>query len=84
MADAVQLERDRDLARDHADDRYRDRVGRDALPAIGEELAVLTLGDVDAAGAAADEHTGVGLAEAQPGVGPRFGAAITAMSEARE
>ena len=72
VADAVQLERDRDLARHHPDDRDGDRVGRDPLPAVGEELRVLPLGDVDAAGAAADEHAGVGLVQAQSGIGPRF------------
>jgi 3-oxoacyl-[acyl-carrier-protein] synthase II len=54
VAEAVQLEGDGDLARDHPDDGHGDRVGRHPLPAVGEELGVLPLGDVDAAGAAAD------------------------------
>ena len=73
MADAVQLERDRDLAGHHPDDRHRDRVGGHALPAVAEELGVLTLGDVDAARAAADDHAGVRLVEAEPRIRPRFG-----------
>jgi hypothetical protein len=70
VADPVQLEGDRDLARDHPDDRDRNRIGRDPLPAVVEELEVLPLGDVDAASAAADEHAGARLVEAQAGVVP--------------
>ena len=61
VADAVQLQRDRDLARDHADDRHGDRVGRDLLQRVGEELAILPLADFDAAGAAADDDAGARL-----------------------
>ena len=42
--------------------------GRDSLPAVVEEFGVLALGDVDAAGAAADEHAGARLIQSQPGV----------------
>ena len=70
VADAVQPQRDRDLARHHADDRHGDGVGRDLLQAVGEELAVLPLADLDAAGAAADDDAGARLAEAQAGVDP--------------
>jgi hypothetical protein len=44
--------------------------GRDLLQAVGEELAVLPLADLDAAGAAADDDAGARLAEAQAGVDP--------------
>ncbi len=73
VADAVQFERDRDLAREHADDGDGNRVGRDALPAIGEKLVVLPLGDVDSAGAAADKDAGVGLGDTKAGIPPRLG-----------
>ena len=72
VADAVQLERDRDLARDHAHDRHGDRVRRHALPAVVEEFVVLPLGDVDAARAAADEDPRARFVEPQPGILPRL------------
>ena len=68
VADPVQAEGNRDLARDHPHDRHRNRVGRHLLPAVGEELAILPLADLDAAGPAADEDPGPGLA---PGAIPR-------------
>src|SRR6185295_17804201 len=37
-----------------------------------EEIVVLALADVDAAPAAADDHAGVGLADGQPCIHPRF------------
>ena len=72
MADAAQAERNRNLARHHADDRHRDRVGRDLAAAFDEEIVVLPFADVDAAAAAADDHAGVRLGDAQPGVDPRL------------
>ena len=72
VADAVQPERDRNLARHHAADAERDGVGRDVTAVVGEEVLVLLLADVDAAAARADDHAGAGLAEAEAGVIPRF------------
>ena len=72
VADAAQPQRDRDLARHHADNRHRNRVRRDLLAALDEEVVVLPLADVDAAAAAADDDAGVRLADAQAGVGPRL------------
>ena len=51
-----------------------DGVRRDLPAAVGEEVLVLPLADVDAAAAAADDHAGVGLTGAQPGVAPRLAA----------
>src|SRR5207247_1768729 len=62
--------RDRDLARDHADNRHRDRVGGDFFSALDEKIVVLALADVDAAAAAADHDAGVRLRDAQPRIGP--------------
>src|SRR5690606_6607837 len=70
VADAVQLERDRDLTRNHADDRHRDRVWRDAVPPAAEELFVLALGDVDPPRATPDDHASARLVEPKPGVVP--------------
>ena len=72
VADAVQPERDRNLARHHAADAERDGVGRDVTAVVGEEVLVLLLADVDAAAARADDHAGAGLAEAEAGVIPRL------------
>ena len=72
VADAVQPQRDRDLARHHADDRDRNGVRRDLAAALDEEVVVLPLADVDAAAAAADDDAGVRLADPQAGVSPRF------------
>jgi hypothetical protein len=73
MADAMQFQRNGNLARDHADDGDRDGVRGDALPAIGEEFGVLTLGDVNPARTAADQHARVRLATPQSCVVPRLG-----------
>src|SRR5262249_601942 len=72
VADPVEPQRNRDLARHHADDRDRDRVRRHLLPAFDEEIVVLPFADVDPAAAAADDHAGIRLADAQSGLGPRF------------
>ena len=64
VADAVQAERDRNLARHHAADADGDGIRRDVPAVVGEEVLVLPLADVDAAAAAADDHAGAGLAEA--------------------
>ena len=65
-------ERDRHLARHHADDADGDGVGSDVAPAVGEEVAILRFADVDAAAAAADDHSGAGLVDPQAGVVPRL------------
>src|SRR5262245_50291551 len=72
MADAMEFQRDRDLARDHADDRDGDRVGCDAFPRFVEELVVLALGDIDPARTAANEHTRTRFIEPEAGVMPGF------------
>ena len=72
VADAVQPQRDRNLARHHADDRDGDGVRRDALPALDEEVVVLALADVDASAAAADDDARVRLADATARRRPRL------------
>ena len=72
MADAMQPQGDRDLARDHPDDRHRDRIRRHLAQRVGEELAVLPLPDLDAAGAAADDDPGAGLVQMKSRVRPRL------------
>ena len=72
MADAAQAQRNRDLARHHAADPHCDRVRRDVLAVVLEEVLVLALADVDAAATAADDHAGIGLGEAEAGVVPGF------------
>src|SRR5262249_13777426 len=70
--DAAQPQRDRNLARHHADDGHRNRVRRHLLPPIHEEVVVLPLADVDAAAAAANHYARARLADAQTGVDPGF------------
>ncbi len=73
MTDAVQPERNRDLARDHPDNRHRDGVGRHPPAGLEKILRVLFFGDIDAAGATADQHAGSWFVDAQAGIVPRFG-----------
>ena len=72
MADAVQPERDRNLARHHADDRHGNGVRRHLAAALDEEVVVLPLAHVDAAAAAADDDARSRLADGETGVGPGF------------
>ena len=72
MADPVQLQRDGNLARDHADDGDRNGVWGDPFLAVVEELVVLPLGDIDPTGSAAHQHPGARLFEPQPGICPGF------------
>jgi hypothetical protein len=84
VADAPELQRDRDLARDHPDDGDGDGVGRDSLEPVAEVLGVLALGDIDAAGAAADDDAGPRLPRRSPASLQASDAAMTAMSDAFE
>src|SRR5689334_10418928 len=72
MADAVQPQRNRNLARHHADDGNGNRVRRHLLSAVKEEVRVLPLTDVDAAAPAANNDAGARLADLEPRIGPRF------------
>src|SRR4051812_4842606 len=72
MADPVQLEGDRDLAGDHADDRDRDRIGRDPVAAAAEKVGVAALRALDPAGAGSHQYPRARLAAAQPGILPRL------------
>jgi hypothetical protein len=70
MTDAVQLQGNRDLTREHAADGHGNGVRRHPLLPVGEELAILPLAEFDTAAAGADDHTRVRLARVQAGVGP--------------
>src|SRR5262249_40161128 len=70
VAHPAQSKRDRDLARHHAADADRNRVGSDVATACGEEVLVLRFTDVDASSTTADEHAGARLTSAQGGVAP--------------
>jgi hypothetical protein len=72
VADATQPERNRHLARDHADDADGDGIGRHVLAAGGEEVAILRLADVDTAAAAANDDSRVRLVDAKVRVVPRL------------
>ncbi len=72
MADAVQFQGDRDLARDHPDDGNRDGVWGHALRITGKEFEILPLADVDAPCAAAHQHAGARFVQSEPRVGPRL------------
>ena len=72
MADAAQTQRDGDLARHHPDDRDGDGVRGHLAPPLDEEVVVLTLPDVDAAAAAADDDPGARLRDAKRRVAPRL------------
>ena len=72
VADPVQPERDRDLARHHADNRHRNRVRRHLPLTLAEKVGVLPLANVDATAATADDDAGLGFADPQAGVAPRL------------
>ena len=72
MADAVQPQRDGDLARHHAADADGNGIRRHVAAAGGEEILVLLLADVDAAASAADQYARIRLGRSQTGIAPRF------------
>src|SRR5512132_48678 len=72
MADSVQAERDRNLARHHPADTDRDGVRRHVPAARGEEIFVLFLADVDAAATAANQYTGALFPITEPRIAPCF------------
>ncbi len=72
MADAAQPQGNRNLARQHADDRHRDGVRRHLLAALEEEVVIVPLADVDPAAAAADHDAGIRLRDLQSGIRPGF------------
>ena len=72
VAQAAEPQRDGDLARHHAADAESDGVRRDVATAVGEEVLVLLLADIDAAAAAANQYARVGLSCTQARVAPRL------------
>jgi hypothetical protein len=80
----MQAERNGDLAGDHAADADSNRIWRDVTPAGRKEILVLLLAHVDAAAAAADEHTGIRLSDTKAASRHASRPAITPNSAARE